>query len=63
MQQDCEVWEFSDASDDDDVEAEEAALRQHILALVTLLLDSGSVCVPPHWTPTLHLRHNKQQPR
>lgn len=51
MQQDCEVWEFSSASDHDEVEAEEAALRQHILSLVILLrlcLDIGSVCVSPH---------------
>ena len=44
------MWEFSSASDHDDAEAEEAVLRQHILALVTLLclcLDTGPVCHPP----------------
>lgn len=35
QQQGCEVWEFSSASDQDDMEAEQAALQQHILALVS----------------------------
>lgn len=35
MQQASDVWEFSSASDHDDVEAEEAVLQQHLLALVT----------------------------
>ena len=35
QQQSCEVWEFSSASDQDDMEAEQAALQQHILLLVS----------------------------
>ena len=64
MQQGCEVWEFSSASDHDNVEAEEAALWQHILALVTLLCLCHtlglSVCLLMGLTTPLHTTSSSQ---
>lgn len=41
MEQAFDVWEWDSVSDQDDLEAEEDVLRQHILALVICLAVFG----------------------
>lgn len=58
QQQSCEVWEFSSASDQDDMEADQA-LQQHILALVSHCLHQV-VC--PHCAGGTHHSLHATQP-